>query len=123
MRRWMEAGLAVGGVILLGLAARAWYEVPGITVVTLRYLHEAVLLGLGVLWAIVVDWEWLRWGCLGALSGLTVLGMWSIGGTLLPGLLMAGAASVMGTVRTSAPPLPALGWFLVGGVAQTALML
>ena len=122
MRRWMEAGLALGGVILLGLAARAWYDVPFITPITLGYLLEAVALGVGVLWTVIVDENRLRWACLGALSALTLLGMWSIGGSLLPGLLIAGAASVLAAVRTRARPMPAVGWFLVGGVAQTLLM-
>ena len=122
MRRWMETGLALGGLVLLGLAARAWYEVPGITAGTQRFLLEAALLGAGVLWANVVDMDWLPWTCLGALSALTVLGLWSIGGSLLPGLLMAGVASVLAAVRTGARPMPAVGWFLVGGVAQTMLM-
>ena len=122
MRRWMEVGLALGGVVLIGLAVRAWFEVPGIAAKPRRYLLEAVLLGVGVLWATVFDMDRLRWGCLGALSALTVLGMWSIGASLLPGLLMAGAASVLAAVRTGARPMPAVGWFLAGSVAQTVLM-
>lgn len=121
--RWMEVGLALAGLILLALAARAWYGVPFITAITLGYLLEAVALGVGVLGTILVGESRLRWACLGALSALTILGMWSIGRTLLPGLLAAAAASLLAGVRTNARPMPAVGWFLVGVLAQTVLML
>ena len=123
MRRWLEVGLALGGLVLLALAVRAWYDVPFIAAVTRRYLLEAIVLGIGVLWTIIVGEGRLRWACMGALSALTILGMWSIGGSLLPGVVMAGAASVLASTRTGARPMAAVGWFLVGGVAQTALML
>ena len=122
-RRWVEVGLAVGSLVLLADAARAWYDAPGVTTMTRGYLIEVVVLGVAVQAALVVDEQRLLWGCLGALTALTVLGAWSIGPSLLPGLLTAGAASVLVTRRTGARPLPAVGWFLAGAVGQTVLML
>ena len=138
-RRWLELALAAANLALAVWFVIAILSGPGLsgprtgaewTVWIARgYLIEVLVLGTLVLLALLVEFRrgapWLRlmWGCLGALAGLAILGAWSIGPAILPGLLLGYVAGSLAALRTHARFGRLVAWSLVGLGSQVALML
>ena len=135
----VELGLAAVNLALAGWTAWATLNSPGAVGprstmswhgwISRGYVLEVLLLAFGVIAAVLGTVHdgtrplRLLWACLGALIGLAVLGAWSLGLWLLPGVLLVLAAGALAAVRTGARFGPLLAWTLTGLTCQIAFML
>ena len=93
------------------------------------YLLEVVLLGALGLFCVVRDssdntlWGSLLWALVGALGGLVVLGLWSIGPWVFPAFIGFLVTAVLGGYRSGRKLLALAGWFFLGFAVQVSLML
>jgi hypothetical protein len=92
------------------------------------YLVEILVLGLLVLLSVArrggSDARWLRalWASLGALTALAVLGAWSVGPLLLPGVVLVFITGWLAAVRTGSAIAPLLAWGVAGLLGQVGVM-
>ena len=127
------ANLAVAGwcvwAALNSAGLRGPRDLPsGYSWIARGYLIEIVLLGLLVLVSVArsarSDARWLRalWTSLGALTALTVLGAWSVGPLLLPGVVLVFVTGWLAAVRTGSAIAPLLAWGVAGLLGQVGVM-
>ena len=93
------------------------------------YLLEVVLLGALGLFCVIRDsadnprWSSLLWAVVGALGGLVVLGLWSIGPWVFPAFIGLFVTAALAGYRSRRKALPLVGWFFLGLALQASLML
>lgn len=129
----VEVALAAANLAVAGWCVWAVLNSAGLVSswhswITRAYLIEILLLGLLILLSVArsarSDARWLRalWASLGALTGLTVLGAWSIGPLLLPGVVLVLVTGWLAAVRTGTAIAPLLAWGVAGLAGQVGVM-
>lgn len=129
LSRGLEAALACASLALIARYLRmSWSADDYGSWLMPVYAAEATLLTTLVLLALLVEFRVgapclkLMWFCLGMLTGLVYLGMWSIGTLLFPGLVPGWAAGILATVRTRAEVVWLFGYLVAGAISQAGLM-